>query len=395
MALSDADLAFIEALLRDRAGLELTRWLVQARVEARASASATTLDRYVGKLRAGDEAEIGALLEAVRVGETRFFRHQSHVDAVREVVAPAWKIRGVLRPKVWSAGCASGEEAYTLAIVLAAALPSPTFQPDILATDVSPTALAVAAAGRYPRASLAHVPAAHRSCFDVDGDGIVVRSALRSTVSFLEENLATLQRPRRVDLVFCRNVLIYFDAETRARVLRHLVASLTPGGFLFLGYSESLRDVPGLRAVPWQGQVLWEKPVDGDARRSSVKEPADVPSARVAAVPPARPARPGPSDALGSASTTLRITSSTSATVAAPIDAALGTTGLTELVVDIDAAPFLEDDVADVFRRARAKAAAAGVRLRLRASRVGARRWLRRHGFDEGGDPTNGPSEAS
>lgn len=385
MALSDAEIAFFDGLLRDRAGLELTRWLVEARVEARLACAATTIDRYIALLKTPEGAsELGHLIEAVRVGETRFFRHQSHVDAVRDVVVPAWKLRGVTRPKVWSAGCASGEEAYTLALVLAAALPSPGHQAEVLATDVSATAIAIATAGRYARAALAHVPPAYHHAFDVQGDAIEVRPAIRSSITFAEENLATADRSRRLDLVWCRNVLIYFDAEVRARVLKKLVAALAPGGFLFLGYSESLRDVPGLRALPWQGQVLWEKPIEGDNRRSSTSE-VGRPSAPAASTPEPR-SRAGsrierPRAITGAS--TFRVSTSTGSALEAPLDAAMRAPGLAELTVDLDAASFLEDDVAPVLEKARAKAAAAGVRLRLRATRPGTQRWLRRHGLAE------------
>lgn len=393
MALSDAEIAFVEALLRDRAGLELTRWLVEARVEARMLATRTDADAYIARLRSdGGGAELAALIEAVRVGETRFFRHQSHVDALRDVVVPAWKMRGLARPRVWSAGCASGEEAYTLALILEEAMPAPAFHPEILATDVSRAALDVAAAGRYPRGALAHVPTQYQGGFDADGESIVVRAHVRRLVTFREENLATNERVRRLDLVWCRNVLIYFDAEARARVLKKLVGALAPGGFLFLGYSETLRDVPGLRAVPWQGQLLWERDIDGDPRRSSTSEvgrassvPASsaAPRSRLTAEEgPPRAARGRPSTTGGAA--TFRLSVSTGEALAAPLDAALRAPGLVELTLDLDAASFLDDDVAPVLRRAWAKATASGVRLVLRATRAGPQRWLRRHGFGDG-----------
>src|SRR6185369_8238761 len=95
-------------------------------------------EAYLDLVRSARGApELAALVEAVRVGETRFFRHRPHVDALLDVVIPAWRERGERSPRIWSAGCATGEEAYTLALVLGRALPRPAFTPAILATDVS------------------------------------------------------------------------------------------------------------------------------------------------------------------------------------------------------------------------------------------------------------------
>src|SRR5438128_2279334 len=98
--------------------------------------------------------ELAELVESLRVGETRFFRHEPQVDAVVAHVLPLWKKQGKTSPRVWSAGCASGEEAYTLALVLAGEMPAPAFSPSIYASDVSKEALAFAARGTYPRSAI-------------------------------------------------------------------------------------------------------------------------------------------------------------------------------------------------------------------------------------------------
>src|SRR5262249_50770232 len=154
-----------------------------------------------------------------------------------------------------SAGCASGEEAYTLALVLVKVFP--VASPSILATDVSANALAIARRGVYPKASLERVPDAWRDGFVVDGMHARVRPDVARVVTFEQSNLAGRDRPAGFDLVWCRNVLIYFDAGARKRAIAKLINALKPGGFLFVGYSETLRDVGELEPRTWRDQVLY------------------------------------------------------------------------------------------------------------------------------------------
>ena len=117
----------LERRLHAHAGFDLPEWIVEARALSRMSALDLGAQAYLDLVSSPrGAAELSALVEAVRVGETRFFRHRPQVDALLEVVVPAWRERGERSPRVWSAGCATGEEAYTLALVLGRALPGPT-----------------------------------------------------------------------------------------------------------------------------------------------------------------------------------------------------------------------------------------------------------------------------
>src|SRR4051812_12961277 len=171
-------------------------------------------------------AELEALVETVRVGETRFFRHKPHVDALLDVVVPAWRERGERSPRVWSAGCATGEEPYTLALVLARAMPRPAFSPTILATDVSAEALAAAQRGIYPAAAAEDVPQPWREGLLIERDTVRVRPEIAALVKLRQQNLADADSPRGFDLVWCRNVPIYFGPEARKRALDRLVGAL-------------------------------------------------------------------------------------------------------------------------------------------------------------------------
>ncbi|HEX8953660.1 MAG TPA: CheR family methyltransferase, partial [Polyangia bacterium] len=187
-------------LLASRAGLDPPAWALEARVRERAQALGVSDADYVARA-AADSAELDRLIELLRVGETRFFRHRAQLAALGERVLPS------LRSPVaaWSAGCASGEEAWTLAMLLC----ERGLLFDVWATDLSATALARAQQGRYPAARVAaDVPAALRArYFRRIGDDDVVNDRLRAHVRFAAHNLLAPTGGRELDLILCRNVL--------------------------------------------------------------------------------------------------------------------------------------------------------------------------------------------
>src|SRR5215831_9356589 len=136
MALAADIIAAIARRLAERAGLELPGWVIDARATARIAAVGCSPDDYVALIGSARGAgELAALIEAVRVGESRLFRHQAQIDVLTRVFVPAMRTRVAPRVRVWSAGCAAGEEPYTLAMVLSRALPDHAIA--IHATDVS------------------------------------------------------------------------------------------------------------------------------------------------------------------------------------------------------------------------------------------------------------------
>ena len=385
-----ADVVAVIALrLAEHAGLELPAWVVDARATARIALLGCSPGEYVALIDAGRGAgELAELTETVRVGESRMFRHRPQVDALAEVVAPALQARGRRVIKVWSAGCAAGEEPYTLAMVLARALPDVTIS--IVATDVSAEALAQAQAATYPRAALQHVPEEYRDRFVPDGDAVRVAPEITALVRFERANLLDGAVPRGCDVVWCRNVLIYFTAEARRTVVDRLVSATVPGGFVFVGYSESLRDVAELEGMRANEAVYYvrrevdaierpRRPTPAPAAVASRPAPRAVPIAvQGDRTPPpiVFPVQAPPDDtlALHGQPAAMRVTAELSARFAQP--------GLRSLTIDLDGADLLGDDLAPVLRRARAAARAAGIALRVRATRTGARRWLGRHGLD-------------
>src|SRR5262245_21145331 len=145
MPIAPEIVAGVARRLAEHAGLELPGWVVQARAAARIAATGLEPAAYVALIgSARGASELAELVEAVRVGESRLFRHRSHIAILVDTIAPALRAKNKRTVRVWSAGCAAGEEAYTLAIVLARALPGCDVA--IQATDVSADAIAIARA---------------------------------------------------------------------------------------------------------------------------------------------------------------------------------------------------------------------------------------------------------
>jgi chemotaxis protein methyltransferase CheR len=201
-----------------------------------------------------DHDELGRLLDAICTNETHFFREPSQFEILEKTFVPRWIAeaeRGErpARINVWSAGCSTGEEPYSLAMALTRALP-PEFTIEILATDVSSKVLARARDAIYPMRRLHEVPEDLRKRFLLRGVGeregeFRIAPEMRRLIRFEHVNLVSPPRPTlgHFDLVLCRNVLIYFRAETRKRMVRWLCSQIVPGGYLWVGHSESLHDV--------------------------------------------------------------------------------------------------------------------------------------------------------
>ncbi|NUP10518.1 MAG: hypothetical protein HOW73_31100 [Polyangiaceae bacterium] len=385
MSIARSVLDGLQRRLREHAGLELPAWVVESRAAQRMEAVGVNGSAYVELLdsRRG-AAELAALVEAVRVGETRFFRHHAQFDALVELVVPHWVEVGEKTPLVWSAGCATGEEAYTLAMVLAHAFPSPAYKPQIVATDLSDEALAIARRGAYASTVLSHVPETYKKDFVVRGATARIRPEIASLVTFEPHNLASFEAPkvlrkRPLSLVFCRNVLIYFDAQARRSVIDELVETLGPGGFLFVGYSESLRDVETLVPIRAGDQVVWQKRETAASAIEPRPRAKPTRTARVSHRPPAPKveARAKASDA--AQPPTVHVAARAPAELSAKIATALGRATLSSLTVDLDAVEVLDDEVARILRRAAAAARASGVDLRFATQQPATNRWLGRH----------------
>jgi chemotaxis protein methyltransferase CheR len=246
--LTSAHFKHIRDLMYDTSGVNLVEGkeeLVKARLSKRIRVLG--LDgfdeyvRYIEQDSSGDE--LFQMVDELTTNKTSFFRESAHFDLLREEILPAYKARGG-RFRIWSAGCSSGEEPYTMAVTLNEALPDiERRDAKILATDISPTILDQARSGVYTPQVLAEVPDSQRKrYFEAQADGrFAAKSSLRSLISFALLNLMEpwpMKGP--FDVIFCRNVMIYFDQPTRERLVQRYHELLTPGGILCVGHSESL-----------------------------------------------------------------------------------------------------------------------------------------------------------
>jgi chemotaxis methyl-accepting protein methylase len=189
------------------------------------------------------------LVDRLTVHETHFFRHPPSFDLIAKDWLPRVAGNGNAAAQTalhaWSVGCSSGEEAYTLAMVLdrhLSAIPAGKVYFGVTATDVSLPALAVGRAGLYPRQRIEEIPAEYRQryCEALDEDSFRIGETLRKRVGFAQFNLLDAARAplKRLDLIFCQNVLIYFARDRRRELLATFANLLKPGGLLVLGAGE-------------------------------------------------------------------------------------------------------------------------------------------------------------
>lgn len=202
---------------------------------------------YREYLRRNPETESIELVNSVTTNLTSFFRENHHFDYLRNEVLPAKRNNGMRRLRIWSAGCSTGEEAYSIAMTLQQAiLDINSWDIAILATDIDSQVVQTAAGGIYDRARIANIDPAMQKRFFHDEPGTVaatvsVDPGLRQMIRFQQLNLLQPWPMReKFDLIFCRNVVIYFDRETKIRLIDRFAGQLVRDGLLFMGHSESL-----------------------------------------------------------------------------------------------------------------------------------------------------------
>ncbi len=210
------------------------------------------------------KGELAKLLENLTVNETSFFRHKVQLDLFQKfVLEELLKQKQAKREyslRVWSAGCSTGQEAYTLAMLIADGLayyylrtsppvelplPKPLVAPpwrvEVLASDISYSVLRAGQEGSYSESQMASVDYTFRlRYFDKMGERYAVKKTLKDLVHFDFHNLKTEYLPQRNDVIFCRNVMMYFDEAEQKRLVEKFYRCLNPGGYLFVGHAESL-----------------------------------------------------------------------------------------------------------------------------------------------------------
>ena len=254
---TDADFALFQRLIEKKTGIYLApikKTLLIGRLSRRLrDLGLPSLRKYYKRVLT-DPAEHTHMVDCISTNETHFFREPLHFEFLERQIFPQWiaEANAGARPRrirVWSAACSTGEEPYSIAMTLLHHFPqSSGWHIEILATDISTRVLARARAGIWPVEKSAQIPETYLKSFMLRGTGesegkmkagIEIQRAIRfEHLNLLEEPTASRAVP--FDMIFCRNVLIYFQPETKIQVVRRLLGRLAPDGYLFVGHSESL-----------------------------------------------------------------------------------------------------------------------------------------------------------
>ncbi len=221
--------------------------------------------------------EFQEMLESLLTQETSFFRYPGVFEAFEKRILPELHIRKFWKNprslRIWSAGCSTGEEPYSIAITVADALNfSDAWNVEILATDIGRQALAIAERGVYSGRSIASVNEKQLATHFQPADSAQqVRPRLRKMVSFVQMNLNNGVYVGKMDVIFCMNVLIYFSEERRRELVQHFYSALEPGGYLFLGHSESISKMPvKFQAIVLNDCILYRKPTAEEVQKAEL-----------------------------------------------------------------------------------------------------------------------------
>lgn len=244
-----SEVAQFRRLIERRLGLVFDdgkQAMLEDLLRRRCAARNLTPAGFLASLELDSGRELDALAAELTVGETYFFRNRDQFTALARAVFPD-RLQASRPVRILSAGCASGEEPYTIAIV-ARESGLDAGADSIRAIDVNPEALQRAARARYTPWALRETPAAiQQKWFRADGREFVLDESIKTAVQFTRANLVDddgdVWMPNTYDVVFCRNVIMYFAPETMKRVIARIARALRPGGYLFLGHAETLRGV--------------------------------------------------------------------------------------------------------------------------------------------------------
>jgi chemotaxis protein methyltransferase CheR len=263
--ITDQEFTQFQRFIFDAAGITMAaskKALVSGRLAKRLQhCGLESYGEYFRLLSGGqDPAEVQTAVDLLTTNETYFFREQKHFDLLRQLALAAAKNAPTFR--VWSAASSSGEEAYSIAMVLADCLGEKPWE--VVGTDISLRMVERARTGHYPLERTRLIPPAYLKRFCLKGTGaqentVLVERSLRSRVQFLSGNLNTaLPRIGEFDVIFLRNVMIYFNGDTKREVVARAIALLKRGGHFFVGHSETLNELTS--AVQPLAPSIYRKP---------------------------------------------------------------------------------------------------------------------------------------
>lgn len=243
--MADGDFELFRSLIYDESGIHFSatnRSILESRLKERLREKKLEHVRAYYDLIKGDKDELKTFLDSITTNLTRFFRNQAHFDALEHYVLPALRTEkaGEQKLRIWSAGCSTGEEPYTIAMLMKELLP-PSWKAEIIASDLSLKSLMVGKEGFYTDAKITGIPPQYLSkYFDRVQGGYRVHDDIKQTIRFDYHNLKNDSGLKNLDIVFCRNVLIYFDEVAQKAAVERFWDAMSPRSFLFIGHSESL-----------------------------------------------------------------------------------------------------------------------------------------------------------
>jgi chemotaxis protein methyltransferase CheR len=245
--MNDADFELYRSLIYAESGITFTatnRSILESRLKERIrEKGSSSVKTYFNEINQSKE-ELKGFLDSITTNLTRFFRNQAQFDALEHYVVPE-VINNIKKSspgtlKIWSAGCSTGEEPYSIAMLLSEILPS-AWKFEIIASDISLKCLMIAKEGFYSENKIVGIPDNYLAkYFDKVDDGFKVHANLQSKIKFDYHNLKNDSGQRNLDIVFCRNVIIYFDETAQTAVINRFWDSMAAKSFLFIGHSESL-----------------------------------------------------------------------------------------------------------------------------------------------------------
>ena len=279
--MTSAQFAKLAKIIYDRSGIhfpENKKYVLESRLSRRLQElEMEGFDHYISFLTMGpyQQEEFQEMFNKITINETSFFRNEPQLDVFEKQILPELleARKGVKRLRIWSAACSTGEEPYTLAMMVhrTLGLRLMDWRIEILGTDISEQALEVALSGKYTDYALRSTPALMKQrYFKQEGAFWVLDPTIKSMVNVEVMNLKDRLAARRHgqwDVIFCRNVLIYFDQPMKEQVIHMFWDQLRPDGTLFIGHSETLRGLPvGFAQMPIPQGFCYSRCEDASAK---------------------------------------------------------------------------------------------------------------------------------
>lgn len=251
-AFSERDFRFLADLANQKTGIQISdkkRDMVYSRISRRVRAlGLRDFSQYCDLLKGPDgDSEIGNLVNAITTNLTHFFRENHHFEHLRKELLEPMQAQGAKKLRIWSAGCSSGMEPYSIAMTVKYGLRNlAAWDARVLATDIDTNMLDRGRCGQYTIEEYNNIPVVYRADVQKNSNGetIAMSEDLKQLIAFKHLNLLE-QWPMRglFDAIFCRNVVIYFDKETQTRLFSRMADLLSPDGWLYIGHSENLSKV--------------------------------------------------------------------------------------------------------------------------------------------------------